>query len=272
MKILVTGATGFIGSHVVHELLKRNIAVIASDRDLEKAKQRSWYDKVKFVRCDIADINEEALTQFKKADKIIHLAWEGLPNYKELFHFEKNLLVQYFFLKKLVEIGIKDVSVSGTCFEYGMKEGPLSVDMVADPHNPYALAKDTLRNFLQHLQLHETFKLKWLRLFYTFGKGQMGSSLLSQLEMAVANEEKVFNMSGGEQLRDYLPVEQMAEKIVDFSCDNALNGIFNCCSGFPISIKKLVKDYVSKNGYDIKLNFGYYPYNDYEAMAFWGVL
>lgn len=271
MKILVTGATGFIGSHVVNELLSRNIDVIASDRDIEKAKLKSWYNKVTFIACDIANINETAIEEFKKSDKLIHLAWEGLPNYKELFHFEKNLFVQYSFLKKMVEIGIKDISVSGTCFEYGLKEGALSVDLLPNPHNPYALAKDTLRRFLQQLQVHTPFRLKWIRLFYTYGKGQMGSSLLAQLEAAVANKEEVFNMSGGEQLRDYLPVEEMAKKIINFSCDDTLNGIVNCCSGVPISIKRLVMDYVQKNNYNIKLNFGYYPYNDYEAMAFWGV-
>lgn len=271
MKILVTGATGFVGSYVIKELLKNNIKVIATDRDITKAKSRDWYSEVEFVVCDISNVTEEVVTKFSEADKLIHLAWEGLPNYKALFHFERNLFVQYGFLKKMVEIGIKDISVSGTCFEYGIKEGALSVDMLPDPQNPYALAKDTLRKFLQQLQLHHPFKLKWIRLFYTYGKGQMGTSLLSQLETAVANGDKEFNMSGGEQLRDYLPVEQMAEKIANFCYDDELNGIVNCCSGKPISVKRLVEEYILRNGYDIKLNFGFYPYPDYEAMAFWGV-
>ncbi len=271
MKVLVTGATGFIGSYVVNELLNKQIQVIATDRDIEKAKQRDWWGKVVFIQCDITNINEEHIALFNQADKLIHLAWEGLPNYKELFHFERNLPNQYNFLKKMVETGITDISVSGTCFEYGMKEGGLSVDMVPNPHNPYALAKDTLRRFLQELQKHYPFKLKWIRLFYTYGKGQMGSSLLAQLETAVAKGDAVFNMSGGEQLRDYLPVEKMAEKIAGFSLDNNLDGIVNCCSGKPISIKRLVEDYIKDNGYNIKLNFGYYPYPDYESMAFWGI-
>ena len=108
-------------------------------------------------------------------------------------------------------------------------------------------------------------------MFYTYGHGQSGGSLLAQLETAVAKGDEVFNMSGGEQLRDYLPVEQMAEKIANFSLDDNLDGVVNCCSGKPISIKRLVEDYVRENGYNIKLNFGYYPYLDYEAMAFWGV-
>ena len=99
----------------------------------------------------------------------------------------------------------------------------------------------------------------------------MGNSILSQLENAVIKKEAVFNMSQGEQLRDYLKVEYMAEKIVNYSVDNNLNGIVNCCSGKPISIKRLVEDYIKENNYNIKLNFGFYPYNDYEPMAFWGI-
>lgn len=271
MKLLVTGAAGFIGSYVVNELVNRNIEVIATDRDIEKAKQKDWFNKVQFIPCDLYNVSDEVMAAFATADKLIHLAWEGLPNYKELFHFERNLMLQYFFLKRVVECGISDICVSGTCFEYGMKEGGLKVEMMPDPHNPYALAKDTLRKFLQQLQNRIPFKLKWMRLFYTYGKGQMGTSLLAQLETAVANGDTVFNMSGGEQLRDYLPVEEMAVKIANYSFDNQLNGIVNCCSGKPISIKRLVEDYIKANGYEIRLNFGYYPYPDYEPMAFWGI-
>jgi dTDP-6-deoxy-L-talose 4-dehydrogenase (NAD+) len=77
-------------------------------------------------------------------------------------------------------------------------------------------------------------------------------------------------MSAGEQIRDYLPVEEVAEIIVKTSIQNETTGIINCCSGKPISIRKMVEDYLTKNNYSINLNLGYYSYNDYEPMAFWG--
>ncbi len=77
-------------------------------------------------------------------------------------------------------------------------------------------------------------------------------------------------MSAGEQLRDYLPVEKVAEIIVKTSLQNETTGIINCCSGKPVSIKKMVEDYLAKNNYPINLNLGYYPYNDYEPLEFWG--
>lgn len=272
MKITVTGGTGFIGNYLVKSLLDNGIEVIVTGIDLNIATHYPWFEKVTFIEFDInAKQSEEVLKKIASSDKLIHLAWSGLPNYKELFHFEENLMTQYFFLKELVSLGLKDITVTGTCFEYGMKEGPLNTEMPADPQNPYALAKDTLRKFLQELQKKESFKLKWLRLFYMYGEGQSEKSILSQLEQAIKNGDEVFNMSGGEQLRDYLPVNEVAKRIADVAIDNQKNGIYNICSGKPISIKTLVGNYLKENNKSIKLNLGYYPYPDYEPMAFWGI-
>ena len=271
MKVTVTGGTGFIGNHVVEALLNKEVQVNVTGTDILKAQKYSWYKNVTFLQVDInADYQDKLLEEIASSDKLIHLAWNGLPHYKELFHFEQNLLPQYRFLKKLVLLGLKDITVSGTCFEYGMREGELKTDMLADPKNPYAIAKDTLRKFLQELQKKEKFKLKWLRLFYTYGNGQCEKSILSQLEQALQNGDEFFNMSGGEQVRDYLPVEEVAKLIVDHSLDDEKDGVFNICSAKPITIKELVENYLKQNNRSIKLNMGYYPYPDYEPMAFWG--
>jgi dTDP-6-deoxy-L-talose 4-dehydrogenase (NAD+) len=151
-----------------------------------------------------------------------------------------------------------------------MQSGKLKEDLEPKPDNPYALAKDCLRKFLEQLQKKFDFNLKWIRLFYIYGKGQSTNSILSQLEAALERNEKVFNMSGGEQLRDYLPVEKVAEYIVKISLQDKIGGVINCCSGEPIPIRKLVENYLIEKNKNIKLNLGYYPYPEYEPMAFWG--
>jgi len=103
-----------------------------------------------------------------------------------------------------------------------------------------------------------------------YGKGQSPNSILSQLDRALENRETTFKMSGGEQLRDYLPVEKVAEYIVKIAMQNKVRGIINCSSSKPISIRKLVENYLEKKQKSIHLNLGYYPYPDYEPMAFWG--
>ena len=270
MKILVTGATGFVGRHVINELLKYDHQLIVAVRN--KNSLNELKDKIKIIEFDLDNLQpgKNYFSELSSPDLLIHLAWQGLPNYKEKFHLEKNLPSHSAFLKNMVVNGLQNLVVTGTCFEYGMKEGCLSEDMESDPQNPYAIAKDKLRKFLEKLQEANSFNLKWIRLFYMYGMGQNPNSLLSQLEKAIQNGDTVFNMSGGEQLRDYLPIEKVAENIVSIALQNKTNGIINCCSGPPIKIKTFVENYLRKNNKKIKLNLGYYPYPDYEAMAFWG--
>jgi nucleoside-diphosphate-sugar epimerase len=270
MKVLITGAAGFVGRHVVPELLKRRHDVIAVDCDLEKAKGMQWYKKVTFHSNDIFDQKLDHIEEFGMPDVMIHLAWPGLPNYKDLFHFEKNLPNDYNFIKKMVMAGVRHVLVTGTCFEYGIQNGQLSEETITMPSTPYGLAKDTLRKFLQELQKTYQFRLQWVRLFYMYGVGQNPKSLLAQLDHAIDNKEISINMSGGEQLRDYMSIEEVAHNLVSLIEHPECSGIINCCSGKPISVRNLVEKRIAERGANINLNLGYYPYPDYEPMAFWG--
>lgn len=170
----------------------------------------------------------------------------------------------------MIENGLRDLSVSGTCLEYGMQEGPLNEELASVPTVPYAIAKNDLRKSIEALSHHHELSFKWIRLFYMFGKGQNPKSLFSQLDQAIANNESSFNMSGGEQVRDYLPVETLAKYIVKISMQKNVTGIINCCSGKPVTIRRLVGDYLQKKNATITLNLGVYSYPDYEPMEFWG--
>ncbi len=271
-KILVTGATGFIGNYVIPELLRQNCKVIATSADHEKAMEAAWYSQVRYIPFNLKEFDNsvDLYSFFGEPDAMIHLAWEGLPNYKEAFHIEENLPRHYAFLSNMINNGLKDLLVTGTCFEYGMQEGCLSEDMETRPANPYAAAKDQLRQQLEAVAAEKHIHFIWVRLFYMYGRGQSANSLFSQLDRALANGERVFNMSGGEQQRDYLPVEQVAANIVAISMQNKVEGIINCCSGKPVSVKELVQQYLAEKKQTIKLNLGFYAYTDYEPMRFWG--
>jgi dTDP-6-deoxy-L-talose 4-dehydrogenase (NAD+) len=271
MKVLVTGATGFIGNYVIEELLNRNIEVIATSTSINNAKLKSWYNEVKFVEHDIKNYSENLVEKFYNPDILIHLAWRGLPNYKSLFHIEEELLTQYFFLKKIIQQGIDNINITGTCFEYGNQEGCLNEDNnPALPSNSYSIAKDCLRQFILLLKNDNSFSLKWMRLFYMYGKGQNEKSILKQLQEALDRNEKSFNMSGGEQIRDYQPVEKIAESIVTCSLQTQIDGLINISSNIPIKIIDLVKTYLIEQNKSIYLNLGFYQYPDYEPFAFWG--
>lgn len=272
MKVLVTGATGFIGNYVVKALLSKGHKVIASSVDENKASSMEWYGEVEYIpfNLELLDTSVDYYTFFKQPDLLIHLAWEGLPNYKSSFHEEINLPRHFSFLKNLISNGLDDITVTGTCFEYGMQEGCLSETMDTKPGNSYGRAKDSLRKKLEDLQTELNFSLKWVRLFYMFGKGQNPNSLLSQLDAALMKGDDTFNMSGGQQVRDFLPVETVAKNTVSIATQKKINGVINNCSGIPVTVQKFVEDYLEQINKRITLKLGHYPYPDFEPMKFWG--
>lgn len=270
-KVLVTGATGFIGNYVIHELCSReNVHVIAAGRNQSKLSLLNQEYNIEIMQFDIYERKDDWYTCTNKPDILIHLAWDELSDYNNLDHLEEILVKHYIFLKNIIKNGLKQVSITGTCFEYGLQEGGLYEDLLTMPVTAYGLAKDTLHKALNILQFEHKFMLQWMRLFYVFGKGQNPKSLLSSLEKAIKNGDNVFNMSGGDQLRDFVHAEKAAELIVDNALNNNSRRIYNICSGTPISVRMLIEDRIKELNSNISLNLGYYPYPDYEPMSFWG--
>ena len=111
-RILVTGATGFVGQHLVPLLVEKGHEVVAIARDEEKARLFDWFDEVHFVSANLSDGTQDL--KISQGMSLIHLAWAGLPNYKSTFHFEQNLPESYEFIKSCTSPSITLLSWGNT--------------------------------------------------------------------------------------------------------------------------------------------------------------
>ncbi len=271
MKILVTGATGGLGRLVIPQLLKAGHEVVATSTSVEKAKELPFFKNVTYIAYDIkSEVEVNLFTFFESPDVVIHLAWEKLNEYKNEEHLTTILQSHKTFALNLLSNGLKDFTVVGTCYEYGLTEGELTEEQIAQPTLPYPEAKLALKEYIDSLKNEYDFSFKWIRVFYVFGEIYGRKNLYTLLTEAIANQQKIFNMSGGEQIRDFLTPLEIAQNIAQIATQQKVTGIINCCSGKPVKLKNFVVDYLTQNNCTMLLNFCFYPYADYEPMETWG--
>lgn len=244
MHMIVTGASGFIGRAVVRVAQARGHAVTAVGR---------YDDVTKLLRGD---------------DRLIHLAWQDVEKYTGPQSLFRNLEPQFLFLKMMLDAGLRRITVAGSCLEYGLVEGMLSEDMPCDPVTYYGLAKLTLYRMLT-LAGGGDIQLNWLRYFYVHGPGQRPQALLPQLQSAIDRGDKVFNMSPGDQSRDFIHVDTVAHNTVLAAEQPRGLGIVNVGSGQPLRVIDLVREVLKRRNSAMEINAGFYPYPAYEPYAFW---
>lgn len=268
MNVLITGASGFIGRHVVSAFSSSfpQSFIYAGCRrpagfDMQGVKN------VVPVHHDIWDEGHD-ITFAKPYDVIIHLSWPLIHKYNDVTHLDEVLSAQKRFVDQALDSS-KNITIAGTCFEYGLQEGKLTEDLKPRPVTAYGSAKDELRKYIFN---ELKAQVKWLRIFYVYGEGQSEFSIIPQLEKAIAEKNQYFNMSPGQQVRDYIRVEDLAKMIVELAVKTNVNGVFNCCSNNPVTLENFIKNYLDKNHpqSEIMLNLGFFSYNTLEPLEFWG--
>ena len=240
MKTLVLGASGFIGSAFLRLNLVDDIEVVSRDKDLNF----SGYKK------HTGDIKDKTFLQYlanQKFEKVINLAWEGLPVLSERNN-KLNLEMHLNIIKVFAESGTKQFDIAGSCLEYGDFVGSAKEDSTGLNLSDFARSKLILLDFLQCQNISH----RWFRIFYAYGPKQHINSLLVsaylKAKMGVNLELNNPNIS-----RDFIYVDDVASAIKKLTSDSAAQGVFNIGSGVPTNITVMVSKVYEYFGLDFKV-------------------
>jgi len=267
MKIAVIGATGFLGSNII-KFLSKKYKIIATYNNKNKIIRK--YHNIRNIKWKFLDIykKKKFFKYLEHPDIVIHLAWSNLPNYKRKYHIKKELPKQKKFIFSLINNGLKNIFIAGTCFEYGLQNGKLNENIKEKPNNNYSLAKYLLKKYIFSLKKKYNFNLTWGRIFYVYGKHNSRHTLFNQLLYSSKKNIKL-NVNGN-LIRDYLHIDQVSKIIVNLCIQRRDFGVLNICSGKGVSLKKLIKNICKKNKLKLNINYKIKIKNSLEPNKFWG--
>ena len=170
-KVLVTGAGGYIGRHIVNELLDRNYTVYAADLRLDEVDDRA----VK-INNNIFSGDEDIYEQMGCPDICIHLAWRDGFKHDSCAHIE-DIPKHFKFINDMIAGGLKNLNVMGTMHEIGYYEGLIDENTPANPMSFYGIGKNALRHLCKVMAKNNEVSLKWLRAYYILGDDLNNNSI-----------------------------------------------------------------------------------------------
>lgn len=262
MKILVTGANGYLGQGITKELLERGFDVVATDFNDEKIDKRA-----EIITADIFDL-EDPYHYFGKPDILLHLAWRDGFVHNSVNHLN-DLPRHYDFISKVIESGIKHIAVLGSMHEIGFYEGSINENTPCNPQSLYGISKNALRKAVE-LACGDKVVFQWLRGFYIVGNSTSGSSIFSKITQAVNEGKKEFPFTLGLNQFDFLDYDKFCKLTANTVSQTEINGIINICSGRPEKLADRVERFIKENNYNIKLKYGAFPDRPYDSKAIWG--
>lgn len=264
MKILVTGANGFMGHGIIKELSKKGNDIIASDF----TDFLYDYPHVVSKAGNLFEI-DTPYEYYGEPDVVLHLAWrDGFKHASE--NHINDLPKHYEFLKKMVSGGVKKLVVLGSMHEVGFHEGSINENTPCNPLSLYGIAKNSLRQMCQLMVKGTDTKLQWIRGFYIVDNSEKGCSIFSKLIQAANDGKNTFPFTSGINQYDFLDFDDFCKQVSIITMNNDLFGVINACSGKPESLSSRVERFIKDNNLDIKLEYGAFPDRPYDSLVIWG--
>lgn len=266
MRVLVTGATGFIGSRIVRQLIQGKHSVCALVRpggSLGRLKEISA--DVNLVSGDLADLDARAAAEIAawRPEVCIHLAWYAEPGkYLASLQNLASLAGSLRFLERLIECGCRHIVGAGTCAEYAESDRPFLETDRTEPKTLYAASKLSLCLVGQQLANLGHITFAWGRIFYLYGPGEdLRRAIPALIRALLRNQE--FAATKGEQVRDYLHVDDVASAFVCLALQG-VSGIYNIASGQPVAMRTLMEKAGRALNKEHLIRFGAVSYRQWE--------
>lgn len=262
--ILVTGANGYIGRHVVKALLKRNYQVKAVDLVTDGIDPEA-----QILQVPIFDGASDIYQKLGEPDIVIHLAWRNGFVHNADSHI-LDIPDHYTFIKNLFEGGLKQIAIMGTMHEIGYWEGAIDEHTPANPTSLYGMSKNILRQIALQTAKEHGGICQWLRAYYIIGDDLKNHSVFTKISQMAEEGKATFPFTSGKNQYDFLEVDELAEQIAAAATQDQIAGIINCCSGKPVSLADKVQEFITRHGYQIRPDFGAYPDREYDSPGVWG--
>lgn len=242
MRILLTGASGFIGRNLVPLLSHHQLCLIS-----RKEPPSRLSSHLSYLKNDLADIKQLWNKARDFAPEVcIHLAWDGLPDYS-LSNCLKNFETGVRLFEVLGTTGCKKIFVAGSCWEYGELQGQVSESDSSKNMNLFASHKTGLRLVGESLAVSQGIDFIWGRIFFVYGFGQRESSLIPYCYKTL-KEGKTPQINNPCAINDFVHVSDVANAIKTLIETHKISGIFNIGSGKPSKVKKIVEIIAKKMG------------------------
>lgn len=265
MKVLVTGANGYIGRHVVKALLDRGASVVACDIHTNDVDERAERKELNLFELPAGNIFQ----QLGSPDVCLHMAWRNgfVHNADTQIG---DLSAHYTFLTRLINDGLQQLAVMGTMHEIGYWEGAIDETTPCNPLSMYGIAKDALRRSMMLYCKNNNCILQWLRCYYILGDDKKNNSIFCKLLKAAEEGKKTFPFTSGKNQYDFIEVDELAKMLSSAVLQKEVTGIINCCTGKPMSLRNRVEQFINDNNLDITLDYGAFPDRPYDSPCEYG--
>ena len=267
--VLVTGATGFIGSHLAERLVAEGAEVtLAVEPGASKANVTNILDKVRVHQVDLRDGQRvRELTRECQPRKVYHLAAAGVtnPGVDPRLAVQVNVIGTLNLLEALEETDCDCFINTGTCYEYGHNTPPMRENQMPDPINAYAASKSAAWLFCNMYHRTHGYPIVTVRPFTVYGPRQSARALIPQVILHALRGED-FLMTGGEQGRDWIYVDDVVEGYIRASlAEAAIGQTINLCTGKERTVREVVEKVLELMGNPIHPLIGALPYRQGEV-------